>query len=165
MPRRWHQVGGSDSAGDGGKKARSPGRARRKPLKPLRREAGVFLVEPVVLPPCFFCTGPTGATGTRLSLRPLIEEGGTCRPNLARNRQRDREAVCCLKLESAHHGLSSPRSRGPITTGRGCLRGSRRTAFFATRGTAYGSPRSRGRHLMENLGVWDGALRAALPTS
>ena len=26
------------SAGDGGKKARSPGRARKKPLKPLRRE-------------------------------------------------------------------------------------------------------------------------------
>jgi hypothetical protein len=36
-------------------------------------------VEPVVLPPCFFCTGPTGATGTRLSLRPLIKEGGTNR--------------------------------------------------------------------------------------
>jgi hypothetical protein len=31
MPRRWHQVGGSNSAGDGGKKARSPGRARNKP--------------------------------------------------------------------------------------------------------------------------------------
>ena len=25
MPRRWHQVGGSHSAGDGGKQARSPG--------------------------------------------------------------------------------------------------------------------------------------------
>ena len=30
-PRRWCQVGGSHSAGDGGKKARSPGRARNKP--------------------------------------------------------------------------------------------------------------------------------------
>ena len=29
------------SAGDGGKKARSPGRARRKPLKPLRGECRV----------------------------------------------------------------------------------------------------------------------------
>ena len=37
----------------------------------------MFPVEPVVLPPCFFCTGPTGAIGTRLSLRPLIEEGGS----------------------------------------------------------------------------------------
>src|SRR5207302_10862361 len=27
-PRRWRQVGGSNSAGDGGKRARSPGRAR-----------------------------------------------------------------------------------------------------------------------------------------
>jgi len=35
----------------------------------------MFPVEPVVLPPCFFCTGPTGAIGTRLSLRPLIAEG------------------------------------------------------------------------------------------
>jgi hypothetical protein len=35
-PRRWCQAGGSNSAGDGGKRARSPGRARYKPLKPLR---------------------------------------------------------------------------------------------------------------------------------
>ncbi len=45
-PRRWRQVRGwqvgptgcrlAISAGDGGKQARSPGRARRKPLKPLR---------------------------------------------------------------------------------------------------------------------------------
>src|SRR5258708_37248525 len=30
-PRRWCQVGGSNSADDGGKRARSPGRARNKP--------------------------------------------------------------------------------------------------------------------------------------
>jgi hypothetical protein len=30
-PRRWCQVGGRNSADDGGKKARSPGRARNKP--------------------------------------------------------------------------------------------------------------------------------------
>src|ERR1700704_5733813 len=45
-PRRWRQVCGvasaqpgldkTSSASDGGKQARSPGRARRKPLKPLR---------------------------------------------------------------------------------------------------------------------------------
>src|ERR1700732_686431 len=35
-PRRWRQVGGRCSADDGGKKARSPGRARNKPLRPLR---------------------------------------------------------------------------------------------------------------------------------
>ena len=32
------------SASDGGKKARSPGRARRKPLKPLRGECRVIPV-------------------------------------------------------------------------------------------------------------------------
>jgi hypothetical protein len=37
-PRRWRQVSRSNSRDDGGKKARSPGRARNKPLKPLRRE-------------------------------------------------------------------------------------------------------------------------------
>src|SRR5258708_23011201 len=35
-PRRRRQVGGSNSASDGDKKARSPGRVRRNPLKPLR---------------------------------------------------------------------------------------------------------------------------------
>src|ERR1700680_4019822 len=33
---------GDDLRSDGDKKARSPGRARRKPLKPLRREGRVF---------------------------------------------------------------------------------------------------------------------------
>jgi hypothetical protein len=42
MPRRWHQVGGGNSVNDGGKQARSPGRARRKPLKPLRGECRTF---------------------------------------------------------------------------------------------------------------------------
>src|SRR4030088_2747164 len=57
-PRRWRQVRGVKSAqpgldknisvGDGGKQARSPGRARRKPLKPLRAgtsgDSGVLVV-------------------------------------------------------------------------------------------------------------------------
>src|ERR1700674_1871314 len=43
-PRRWCQVGGGNFAGDGGKKARSPGRARYKLLKPLRGECRVFPV-------------------------------------------------------------------------------------------------------------------------
>jgi hypothetical protein len=43
----WHPDAGAksvDSTDDGGKKARSPGRARRKLLKPLRREGRVFPV-------------------------------------------------------------------------------------------------------------------------
>src|SRR5712672_4064851 len=57
-PRRWCQVRGVKSAqpgldktyplSDGGKRARSPGRARRKPLKPLRAgmpgDSGVLVV-------------------------------------------------------------------------------------------------------------------------
>src|SRR3954451_17651252 len=34
-PRRWRQALRSDAQGDGDKQARSPGRSRRKPLKPL----------------------------------------------------------------------------------------------------------------------------------
>jgi hypothetical protein len=43
-PRRWRQVSGDNATGDGDKQARSPGRARRKPLKPLRGECRVFPV-------------------------------------------------------------------------------------------------------------------------
>ena len=54
-PRRRRQVCGDNSAGDGDKKARSPGRARRKPLKPLRRECRVNLAGPAVtMLVCFF---------------------------------------------------------------------------------------------------------------
>jgi hypothetical protein len=46
-PRRWRQVATmlAHCACDGGKKARSPGRARRNPLKPLRRECWVISVD------------------------------------------------------------------------------------------------------------------------
>jgi hypothetical protein len=43
-PRRWCQVLREDARDDGDKKARSPGRARYKPLKPLRGECRVFPV-------------------------------------------------------------------------------------------------------------------------
>jgi hypothetical protein len=41
-PRRWRQVGGRNFTGDGGKQARSPRRARSKPLNPLRGECRVI---------------------------------------------------------------------------------------------------------------------------
>src|SRR5262245_25489911 len=60
----------------GAKKAASPGRARRKPLKPLRGESRDVSAVPVVQPVCFlsafFAHGTAGAVGARLSLRPLI---------------------------------------------------------------------------------------------
>jgi hypothetical protein len=74
-PRRWRQVGGSDSAGDGGKKARSPGRARRKPLKPLRAgmpgDSGELAVNTRVHLPLPCAHEAAGALGTRHSPRPL----------------------------------------------------------------------------------------------
>src|ERR1700686_4220184 len=103
--------------------ARKPGHRGEREVsrKPSRRESRMFPVEPVVLPPCFFCTGPTGAIGTRLSLRPLIEEGGNPKAKLARNARRDREGVF-IEDECAH-SASSLRKQGPIRRG---------PAFFCT---------------------------------
>jgi hypothetical protein len=68
-PRRWCQVLEKQASckfleGDGGKKARSPGRARNKPLKPLRREGGCS-GEPVVTHSCAFylCARGCGCNG------------------------------------------------------------------------------------------------------
>jgi len=66
-----------DLAGDGSKKARFPGRARYKPLKPSRRECRMIRLDLWVLPPAtFFAGGPWVAASTRHSLRPLFSEGG-----------------------------------------------------------------------------------------
>jgi hypothetical protein len=74
MPRRRHQVLREDARDDGDKKARSPGRARRKPLKPLRAGmpglTGELVVTTLV---CFLlCTRGCGCIGARHSPRPLI---------------------------------------------------------------------------------------------
>jgi hypothetical protein len=60
-------------ADDGGKQARSPGRARRKPLKPLRGECRANRRDRGDLLVCFFIFAreAAGATGARHSLRPL----------------------------------------------------------------------------------------------
>ena len=86
-PRRWRQVRGGlvgptgrgqslNPLGDGGKRARSPGRARRKPLKPLRAgtsgDSGVLVVTRV-LSTTTSAHEAAGATGTRRSPRPLFQ--------------------------------------------------------------------------------------------
>ena len=62
------------SAGDGGKKARSPRRSRRKPLKPLARgmpgETGVTVVTTLVCLFCFCMRGCGRGRRARHSLRP-----------------------------------------------------------------------------------------------
>jgi hypothetical protein len=86
-PRCWRQVRGgcvgptglrqNISADDGGKQARSPGRARRKPLKPLRAgtpgDSGYSLLLVCVLP-IPSAHEAAGATGIRRSPRPLLGE-------------------------------------------------------------------------------------------
>jgi hypothetical protein len=77
-PRRWRQVLREDAQDDGDKKARSPGRARNKLLKPLRAgmpgDSGGPVVTMLV---CFiyFAREAAGALGTRHSPRPLLGEG------------------------------------------------------------------------------------------
>ena len=73
-PRRWRQVGGSHSADDGDNKARSPGRARRKPLKPLRAGMPGESGEPrgdYARMLFYFACEAAGASSTRHSPRPL----------------------------------------------------------------------------------------------
>src|SRR4030081_3522930 len=89
-PRRWRQVGGVISAGDGGKQARSPGRARRKPLKPLRAGMpGVSGATVVTNARAFYTTrAAAGALGARHSPRPLF--GRKLLSKLGRIAPRDR---------------------------------------------------------------------------
>ena len=61
-PRPWRHVGGVFRRQTGARKAASPGRARRKPLKPSRGESRCELAEPVVTNSCAFlyCTRGCG---------------------------------------------------------------------------------------------------------
>jgi hypothetical protein len=96
-PRRWRQVRGVKSAqpgldktyplDDGGKRARSPGRARRKPLKPLRAgtpgDSGVLVVTRVRSTNTS-AHEAAGATGIRRSPRLLwAEDSSTPRAHRA----------------------------------------------------------------------------------
>jgi hypothetical protein len=91
-PRRWRQVLRGNSQSDGGKRARSPGRARRKPLKPLCRESRIdpvslwFLTRVLTT----FAHEAAGALDTRLSLRPLSLEGQSSCTARALSASRDR---------------------------------------------------------------------------
>jgi hypothetical protein len=104
-PRRWCQGGGGDvgpngpdtplSAGDGDKKARSPGRVRRKPLKPLRRKRRVNPVKPVVTAlvcSLHFAREAAGAASSRRFLHPLFSEG-SCHAYLGRTASRERLVI------------------------------------------------------------------------
>jgi len=96
-------------AGDGDKKARSPGRARRNPLKPLARgmpgEPGVTVVTTLV---CLFhfAHKAAGAVDARHSLRPSdFGAKGSC---MARARSRcEEEKVCRDVIASASEAIQN----------------------------------------------------------
>ncbi len=103
-------------ANDGGKRARSPGRVRRKPLKPLRAgmpgDSGVLVVTRVR------STNPSahetaGAAGTRHSPRPLwAENSSTPRaPRAARTKSYANlhQRHCEEQRDEAIHPFFTPR--------------------------------------------------------
>jgi hypothetical protein len=90
MPRRWRHVLKKLTLlrGNGGKKARSPGRARKKPLKPIAQGRPGISGEPVVtcLRAFYFCTQGCGCAEApgfpcALSLRGMNDQssGRGCR--------------------------------------------------------------------------------------
>jgi hypothetical protein len=121
-PRRWRQVRGCwvgptglqaqrQSADDGGKQARSPGRARRKPLKPLRAgmpgDSGVLVVTRV-RSITTIAHEAAGAAGIRHSPRlPWAEDSYTARAHRAARRV----VVCGLDVV-ASEATQTPSFRG-----------------------------------------------------
>jgi len=95
-PRPWRQVGAKYRADDGGKKRRSPGRARIS-RKTIARGKPGCLGCTCGLTRVLFCAtfahGTAGASSARLSLRPLSERGKTNCKAQAESR-RENEPVC-----------------------------------------------------------------------
>src|ERR1700675_1739123 len=92
------------SAGDGGKRARSPGRARRKPLKPLRAgtpgDSGELVVTRV-LSTNTKCTRGRGCNGHPAFPTPSVLGRDKVHAQLGRFAPRDRAHVFrSLKIES-----------------------------------------------------------------
>jgi hypothetical protein len=95
MPRRWHQV--CENKFSQATVANKPGHRGERDIscKTIARGMpGVSGVTVVTNARAFYTTrAAAGASGARHSLRPLIGEGGTSRPKLARNARRDRGFV------------------------------------------------------------------------
>jgi hypothetical protein len=123
-PRRWRQACGINSAGDGDNKARSPGRARRKPLKPLRAGMPGESGEPVVtMLVCFllFACEAAGASSARHSPRPRSLQGEMIMHHSGADAPRECEGVFVLRAGSRTQATVSL-----IPPPRGTLVGSRR---------------------------------------
>src|SRR6185436_5490747 len=85
------------SVSDGGKRARSPGRARYKPVETTAQGRPGVLRWTCMLVCAFSCKlahETAGAARTRSSLRPLIGGQGKLMANLGCSQPRDREGIC-----------------------------------------------------------------------
>ena len=105
-------------AGDGGKQARSPGRARRNPLKPLRAgmpgDSGVLVVTRV-RSTTIIAHEAAGAAGIRHSPRPRL--GREINQQLGRFAPREREAMFGIGADPVIPGRCQRvrAKRGPMT--------------------------------------------------
>ena len=114
-PRRWRQVGEGNFTGDGGKRARSPGRARRKPLKPLRAGMPGYSGELAVNTrvhlqlPC--AHEAAGALGTRHSPRPHFSRGGRFTQTPDATRRGIAKPYHAARVKMAGSGISSLSTR------------------------------------------------------
>jgi hypothetical protein len=99
-PRPWRQVGGRYPAGDGGKKRRSPGRARISRKTIARGRSGCLgctcSSKTRVLCFALFAHGSTGAVGARPSLPPLLKREQKNSQNSGKNLPRE----CSRLLEN-----------------------------------------------------------------
>jgi hypothetical protein len=113
-PRRWGQADRDDRSATGASKPGTPRRARRTPLKPLRREGRVASVEPVVTMRvwCFpFPPPAAGAASIRLSLRPLHSGGFAILHHSGKNVPRECGVVPKLRRHSG--ATRKRRARNP----------------------------------------------------
>jgi len=116
-PRRRRQVSQKCLRGDGDKKARSPGRARNKLLKPLRAgmpgDPGATVVTNAR---AYYSTrAAAGATGTRHSPRPLLGEESLHNSGVSR---RGNAEVYLMNTDSQHFRPSPPTKAGdPVFRG------------------------------------------------
>jgi hypothetical protein len=116
------------SADDGGKTARSPRRARRKPLKPLRAgmpgDSGVLVVTRVRSLPTQSAREAAGAVGTRHSPRPLSGAEDKCTTRAHRVARRERVSGIDRHCERGKarrfrsrplwdHGAAHPSTKAP----------------------------------------------------
>jgi hypothetical protein len=116
----------------GGKRARSPGRARSKPSNHRAGKAGCFRLSLWFLPRAFLSArGPRVSVDTRPSLRPLDFGGSYSLQSSGDNGRENAEArlaprrreMCCLTIEAE-------RTRSDFNLGRAGWRRPRRSGFL-----------------------------------